>query len=139
MESKLRFLSLNIGMKSNLAGLQNILINHQIDIAFLQEVKVTDEEMESKVGRLGYSCKVNINLEDISKPGTALVWRSTLPVKDVTSLVLCRAQVAYLGDFALLNVYAPSGSDKKYARGYFFSQEVFKAFNLHPESRWLMG
>ena len=139
MESKNRFLSLNIGMKSNLAGLPDILINQRIDIAFLQEVKVTDEELNSKVGRFGYKCKVNINLEDLSKPGTALVWRSSLPVKDVNSLVLCRAQVAYLEGFALLNVYAPSGSDKKYERGIFFSQDIFKALSLQPDSKWIVG
>ena len=81
MESKIRLLSLNIGMKSNLAGLPDILMNQKIDIAFLQEVKVTDEELDCKVGRLGFKCKVNINIEDLSKPGTALVWRSTLPVE----------------------------------------------------------
>ena len=139
MESKIRFLSLNIGMKNNLAGLPVILINQKVDIAFLQEVKVTDEELQCKVGRLGYECKVNINLEDLTKPGTALVWRSTLPVRDVNSLVICKAQVAYLEDYALLNLYAPSGSDKRYERSIFFSQDIFKALSLHPESKWLVG
>ena len=139
MESRIRFLSLNIGMKSNLAGLTNILVNHKIDVVFLQEVKITDEELESKVARFGYKCKVNINIEDSTKPGTAIAWRSTLLVREVTTLVTCRAQVAFLEEYALLNLYAPSGSDKKYERGAFFSQEVFRAFNLHPESKWLVG
>ena len=47
MESRIRFLSLNIGMKSNLAGLTNMLAHHKIDVVFLQEVKVSDEELES--------------------------------------------------------------------------------------------
>jgi hypothetical protein len=64
MESRIRFLSLNIGMKSNLAGLTNILVNHNLDVVFLQEVKLTDEELESKIGRFGFKCKVNINTED---------------------------------------------------------------------------
>ena len=135
MESRIRFLSLNIGMKSNLAGLTNILVNHKIDVVFLQEVKITDEELESKVARFGYKCKVNINIEDSTKPGTAIAWRSTLLVREVTTLVTCRAQVAFLEEYALLNLYAPSGSDKKYERGAFFSQEVFRAFNLHPDSK----
>ena len=96
MESNIRFLSLNIGMKSNLAGLINILVNHQLDIVMLQEVKVTEEELENKIGRIGYKCRVNINIEDFAKPGTAIVWKSSLPVVDVTTLVTCRLQVAYL-------------------------------------------
>ena len=139
MESKVRFLSLNIGMKSNLAGLVTMMVDYKLDIIFLQEVKMTDEELASKIGRFGYECKVNINIEDLSKPGTAIVWRSTLSIKEVNTLVTCRAQVALLDGYALLNIYAPSGSDKKYERGAFFSQELFRAFYLHPEAKWIVG
>ena len=96
MESRIRFLSLNIGMKSNLAGLTNILVNHNLYVVFLHEVKLTDDELESKIGRFGYKCKVNINIEDLTKPGTAIVWRSFLEVEEVTTLVTCRAQIAFL-------------------------------------------
>ena len=82
---------------------------------------------------------MNINIEDAAKPGTAIIWRSSLPVTDVTNLVACRAQVACFEDYALLNLYAPSGSDKKYERASFFSKEIFRAFNLFPESKWLVG
>ena len=58
MESKVRFLTLNIGMKNNLAGLPSILVNKNLDIAFLQEVKLTDEQLGSQVGRLGMSAKL---------------------------------------------------------------------------------
>ena len=104
MESNIRFLSLNVGMKNNLAGLSSILMNNNLDIAFLQEVKISDEELASQVGRCGFTGKVNINIEDSSKPGTAIVWRSSLPIRDVTTIVVCRAQVAYIGAYALLNV-----------------------------------
>ena len=139
MESKIRFLSLNIGMKSNLAGLPILLGTHRIDIAFLQEVKMSDDEMNSKLDKFGYKSKVNFNLEDTAKPGTALVWRSTLPVTDVSSLVSCRGQIAFLGDLALLNIYAPSGSDKKHERGSFFSKTIFQALNMHQGSKWVVG
>ena len=134
MESNIRFLSLNVGMKSNLAGLSSILTNQKLDIAFLQEVRVTDEQLLSQLERYGYTGKVNINLEDTAKPGTALValvWRTSLPVRDVTNIVPCRAQVAYLGAYAMLNIYAPSGSDKKFERGSFFSREIFRMLSLH--------
>ena len=54
-----------------------------------------------------YECKVNVNEEDSSKLGIAIVWKSSLPVKNVTTFVACRAQVAYLGKYAMLNLYAP--------------------------------
>ena len=61
MESRIRFLTLNIGMKSNLAGLTTILETHKIDIAFLQEVKSSEDEINSRVGILGYTSKVNLD------------------------------------------------------------------------------
>ena len=139
MESRIRFLSLNVGMKSNLAGLLSLLINHNLDVVFLQEVKITDEQLISQIVKYGYLGQVNIDLEESSKPGTAKVWRSSLPVKNVTTIVPCRCQVAYLGGYTLLNLYAPSGSDKKYERGCFFSKEVFRALSLHPETTWIVG
>ena len=139
MESRIRFLTLNIGMKSNLAGLPNILETNRIDIAFLQEVKMSDDEMSSKLGKLGYQSKVNFNLEEPAKPGTAMVWRSTLPVRDVGSLVSCRGMIAFLGDLALLNLYAPSGSDKKHERASFFAQTIFQTLNIHQASKWIVG
>ena len=139
MESRIRFISLNVGMQSNLAGLSSILVNTNLDVAFLQEVRISDEQLSVQVGKYGYIGKVNINIDDASKPGTAIVWRSSLPVKDVASIVTCRAQVAYLGGYALLNLYAPSGSDKRYERGIFFSKEIFRALSLHSESTWIIG
>ena len=68
-----RFLSLNVGMKSNLAGLASLLLNKKFDVVFLQEVKITDDQLQCQVGRYGYVCQVNINSEDFSKPGTAMV------------------------------------------------------------------
>ena len=97
MESRIRFISLNVGMQSNLAGLSSMLVNQNLDVAFLQEVRISDEQLSAQVGRYGYLGKVNINIEDASKPGTAIVWKSSLPVNDVASIVICRAQVAYLG------------------------------------------
>ena len=132
MKSNIRFLTLNVGMKKNLAGLINILLNQRLDVAFLQEVKVTDEELGSKIEAIGYNCKVNIDIGDAAKPGTAIVWRSSLPVTDVTNLVPCRAQVACLEDYVLLNLYAPSGSDKKFERASFFLPRYFQSFQSFP-------
>ena len=139
MESKIRFLSLNVGLKNNLAGLQSLVKVHKLDIILLQEVRITDEQIDILIGKFGYQGKVNINLEEPSRPGTAIVWRSSLPVRDVSTIVTCRAQCAFLGAYAFLNIYAPSGSDKKYERGSFFAKEIFRAFSLHENNFWILG
>ena len=81
---------------------------------------------------------VNIDAEDPFKPGTALAWRSTLPIKQVSAVVPCRVQHALLGSYSILNIYAPSGSDKKVERGLFFAREVFQAFSIGSYP-WILG
>ena len=57
MESKVRFLPLNIGMKNNLVGLSSILNNtNNINVAFLQEVEIRDDQLRSRVGKCCFKC-----------------------------------------------------------------------------------
>ena len=60
-------------------------------------------------------------------------------MRDVFILVSCRAQIAVLGSYMLLNVYAPSGSDKKHERAVFFGQDLFQAMSLSPDAGWIIG
>ena len=96
-------------MKNNLAGLESLIKVHKLDIILLQEVRITDEQIDILIGKFCYQGKVNINLEESSRPGSAIVWRSSLPVRVVSTIVPCRAQCAFLGAYAFLNVYAPIG------------------------------
>ena len=91
MDSRIRFLSLNIGLKNDLAGLVTLLKVHNLDFVLLQEVRINDEQIELIVGRHGFKGKVNIDSEDPMKPGTAIVWKSSLPVRDISTIVTCRA------------------------------------------------
>ena len=70
---KINFLSLNIGMSTTLAGLLTIIINQKLDIIFLQEVRLTSEQLRLLVGKLGFDASVNIDFDFPSRPGTALV------------------------------------------------------------------
>ena len=117
MVSRIRFLSLNVGLKNDLAGLVTLIKEHNLAFVLLQEVRINDEQIELIVGRHGFKGKVNIDSEDPMKPGTAIVWRSSLPVTNISTIVSCRVQCALLGTQAILNVYAPSGSDRKFERG----------------------
>ena len=119
MAGNLRIFSLNTGMSENLAGLVNFIKNYNLDIIFLQEVRLTNDQILTKVGGLGYSVEVNINEEDSSKPGTAIVWKSSLQIINFGVLVQCRCQFAFLGNHILVNVYAHSGSGKNMKGTYF--------------------
>ena len=126
-------------MSSALAGLPALISSLCLDIIYLQEVKISSEQLKLHVGKLGFDDEVNIDEENISKPGTGLVWRKTLPVTGVVNLVKCRAQVASLGLYMLLNIYAPSGSDKKHERNEFFGQKIFNIMSTRVNTSWLMG
>ena len=89
----------------------------------LQEVRITDEQINQQLSHHGFIGMVNIDAENQSTPGTALAWRRTLPIKQVSTIVPCRVQHARLGSFSILNIYAPSGSDRKVERGFFFARE----------------
>ena len=95
----------------------------------------TNNQQLSNVGFIGM---VNIDAEDPLKPGTAIAWRSTLPIRQVSSVVPCRAQYALLGSYSIFNIYAPSGSDRKVERNNFFARDIFQAFSL-GSSPWILG
>merc|ERR1711867_82397 len=127
----IRILSLNIGLKSDLAGLGTLIKVHKLDLVLLQEVRISEEQLNQEVGHLGFTGKVNVDAENPMKPGTALVWRYALPVTQVSTIVPCRAQYAVLESLAILNIYAPSGSEKRGERGLFFAREVFQTLSLN--------
>ena len=121
-------MSFNVGHSSTLAGLRAMLELEWIDIVLLQEVGITDSQIETLLSGLDYKAKANIDQENPSKPGTAMIWKEDLPFTWVGDIVTCRAQLAMLGPYPLLNVYAPSGSDKRGLRREFFGQDIFRSF-----------
>ena len=139
MASSINILSLNIGMSSSLAGLTSLIPAHNLDIIFLQEIRLTSEQINNFLDRLGFQAEVNIDQDHPSSPGTAIAWKKSLPVTDVNPLVLCRVQVATLGSCMLLNTYAPSGSEKKHERNVLFGEHIFGALTLNHEAAWVIG
>ena len=138
MESKIRFLTLNIGGRRDLAGLTSIISEYKLDIVFLQEVMLTNEELTNEVSKSGFMCNVN-NADESSKPGTAIIWRSSLHVTDCFNIIAGRAQLAVFKDVILLNIYGPSGSNQKHERNQFFARDIFRIFNMYPSALWIFG
>ena len=106
MNSRIRILSLNIGLKSDLAGLLTLISVHKLDLVMLQEIRISNDQMNQQLSNIGFTGMVNIDEEEPLKPGTAIAWRSTLPIRQVSTVVPCRAQYALLGSFSISNIYA---------------------------------
>ena len=122
----LKLMSLNTGNTLSLGGLLSIIKLENPDIIFLQEITVTSGQLKLYVVKFGYSAEANTELLDITSLGTGMIWKSHLPVTEVTSVVHCRVQMARLGSYNLLNIYAPSGSNNKQSRRDFFGQDIFR-------------
>ena len=98
------------------------------DVILLQEIKSTQTQLDSLVQKFGFSSLVNIDTDDVDKPGTALVWKNTIPLSGAVNLLGCRLQMAEIGEYRIFNCCAPSGSGNKYERNKFYGEDVFKFF-----------
>ena len=136
-QSTFNIFSINVGMSNNLACLSSLVNGENLDIIFLQENRMTQLQIESQLS--GFSAAVNIDIDNPYRPGTAMIWRSSIPVTNVHSLSLCRLQVASLGPYLLVNVYGQSGSDRKRERELFFNQDLFNVFHLGASRSLLVG
>ena len=81
MAQLVNFLSLNVGSSSTLAGLNVTISLLKFDVILLQEVKSSQIQVDSLVNRAGFSSLVNVDCNDINKPGTAILWRNNFPLK----------------------------------------------------------
>ena len=107
-----------ISSSSNLQELSRLLNTEGVDIALLQEVSVPAFNF------YGYSEYVNVGP---NRRGTALLWRSSLPLTDLATVPSGRAVAATFGDVRVVNVYAPTGNARR-ERNEFFAQDVTPLF-----------
>ena len=92
MNSTVNLFSLNTGTSSLLAGLSDLVKYEHLDIIFLQEVRMTSDEIENLMP--GFRAESNIDVNNREKPGTAIVWRNSLQIESVSSVCMCTLQVA---------------------------------------------
>ena len=98
MNQLISIMTLNVGMSSSLAGLVTLLSLNSVDLIFLQEVKSSTDQLMSILSGLGFSAEANINVDFPSSPGTAVIWKQSLPVENVYTVVSCRAQAVRIGN-----------------------------------------
>ena len=108
------------------AGILDCLRGFKPDIWLMQEVNVSTEELDSLVANLGYTACCNVKSEDETNRGTAIVWKLNLNLENIYTIEECRVQTAQLGRLNLMNIYAPSGSENKFARRELFNQTVMR-------------
>ena len=86
--NKIKIISYNEGSNRNLVGLKQLLEIHNLNIAFLQEVTISTDQLNAYLGSK-YEGLSNIDPEDQRKPWTACVWVRTMTVV-VANILVCR-------------------------------------------------
>lgn len=116
----------------NLQELSRLLNTEGVDIVLLQEVAVPAFNF------YGYSEYVNIGP---NRRGTALLWRSSLPLTDLATVPSGRAVAATFGDVRIVNVYAPSGKNARTERNEFFAHDIAPLFagTRSERARFVVG
>ena len=129
----------------NLAGgtlfLHDLLPQHRPDILLVQEVLLQSEELLNIVQPYGYTCETNTDPVNSTRPGTAVIWRTSLPVIDTKVIVESRLQSLTIGDTTFINIYAPSGSNRRREREQLFATELFQTLATAGQTTlpWLAG
>ena len=132
----LRIFSSNLNTCRDLktrSGILDYLKRFKPDIWMVQEVNVSTEELGALVETFDYNAACNVNLENETNRGTAFIWKKNIDLENIYTLEECRIQTAQVGRLNLLNIYAPSGSENKFARRELFNQAVMRWYrSAHP-------
>lgn len=94
--------------------------DNNIDVMLLDVTKRRDQEVcfsEMDLNSIGYRCIVN---RAGGKGGTAILYRQSMPLRDIQSAASGRIIKAKLGNKRLINVYAPAGRHNFIERANFF-------------------
>ena len=102
--AKLNFFSLNVGTSNLLAGLPSLVSSENLDVIFLQEIRLNSAQIENLLP--GFRAESNIDSDNPQRPGTAIAWRiSNVNLENVTCVTLCSLQIASLGQYRLVKFW----------------------------------
>ena len=96
--------------------LEEYIRRHEIDIIFLQEITRTNI-----VNIGGYETFDNIGTQ---MRGTSIVARKEFHLTNITTLPTGRAIAAEYKGIQLINIYAPSGTERRAEREHFYNTEL---------------
>ena len=97
--------------------LKKFLFNEDIDIALLQEVN--DNNLDFLFPQYDYVSNVGEKLR-----GTAIIYRKQLVPTEIEQSPCGRITSLTLNKIRIINIYAPSGSNKKSERNLFFTHDL---------------
>ena len=120
-----KLVSKNIASSKRIELIREILKTEKPHLLLLQEVTIPTAQLMAAVTTLNYKCESNIDMMNPSQPGTALVWRADLPVRQVDNIETCHLQSITICDQSFLNVYTPSGSANRRERQLLFARDMF--------------
>lgn len=115
---------------TKLYALQRFLYDYEIDILFLQEVTFTDFS-----SLRNYTAHVNLGTD---RRGTALITKPGIDLQSLERLPSGRVISGVYQNFGFLNIYAPSGSNKRKEREDFFRMDL-PYFLRHLPRQYLLG
>jgi len=123
---KIATLNINgISSPLKIQSLNNLLVRQDIDIALLQEVTINDFSSLH-----GYEALVN---EGTDKRGTAILLKQGISLSNIKRLPSGRGIAGLFKDTWLMNIYDPSGAEKRHERENFFTHDL--AYLLPANSR----
>lgn len=100
----------------------DILKSDKPSLLFLQEVPVDTEQLSGIVARLGYQAYVSLPFD--LTPGVGVIYLANLPVDSILPLEPGRLLYIKASDWSFINVYGPSGNNKKQDRHIMFSETL---------------
>jgi len=121
--ARIRILSLNTGRADNLGGVLQ-LVNGTIHIILLQEIVMSQEQLENTVQGRGYTAVVS---RGEGMLGIGVLVHESLSGAWVENLHPGRLQACWVGGFKILNVYGPAGTNLAQQRRTFLTTAVLAA------------
>ena len=129
-----RILTLNINglaSKNRHKMLEQFMRRHEADIVMLQEVTskqhivVKDYHIIDNIGTVGR--------------GTAIITRKDLQMDGIKGIPWSKGLTAYYKNPCFINIYAPSGTNKRTEREAFFNQDVIDLLPQNPTEIIMAG
>ena len=96
--------------------LKDFIVKNDIDIIFLQEIRHTDFSII-----YNYNAYVNVGTESL---GTAILTKIGIKLEDIEKLPSGRGIKGTYNKYVFMNIYAPSGSNKRSERNLFFQNDI---------------
>ena len=121
----------NNSSPAKLYALQRFLNDYDVDILLLQEVSITDFSTINN-----YSAYVNTGANQL---GTAILSKPGIVIQSIEQLPSGRGISGRFNGHGFVNIYAPSGNNKRQERNLFFQNEVPYLLRSYKDSYVLGG